>query len=100
VADEPPPDLVDALAKVFRDSDGDLALVSTALIENDRAWSTPATKIRNPSEFVLAAKRAIGNMPNDPGQILGVVTRSECPCGSRWAERLRDAALSGPRRSR
>jgi len=37
-------DLVDALAKVFRDSDGDLALVSTALIENDRAWSTPRPK--------------------------------------------------------
>jgi uncharacterized protein (DUF1800 family) len=79
VADEPPPDLVDALAKVFRDSDGDLALVSAALIENDRAWSTPATKIRNPSEFVLAAKRAIGNVPNDPGQILGVVNALGMP---------------------
>ena len=52
VADAPPPDLVDALAKAFRDSDGDLAVVTAALVTHDRAWSAPPTKIRDPNEFV------------------------------------------------
>ena len=79
VADAPPPDLVDALAKAFRDSDGDLAVVTAALVTHDRAWSAPPTKIRDPNEFVIAAMRATAFTPNDPGQILGVMNSLGMP---------------------
>ncbi len=79
VADDPPADLVDALAKVFRETDGDLGAVSAALISHDRAWSAPATKIRTPSEFVIAAMRATDFTPSEAGQVLGLVNALGMP---------------------
>ncbi len=79
VADDPPADLVDALAKVFRDTNGDLGAVSAALISHDRAWSAPATKIRTPSEFVIAAMRATDFTPSEPGQVFGLVNALGMP---------------------
>jgi uncharacterized protein (DUF1800 family) len=70
VADDPPPDLVAALARKFRDSDGDLAIVTFALVMDDRAWHAPATKMRTPMEFIMAAIRATGFLPQEPGPIL------------------------------
>ena len=67
VADDPPADLVDALALKFRDSDGDLAVVASALVADDRAWRAKPTKMRNPLEFVVGAARATGFAPPDPG---------------------------------
>jgi uncharacterized protein (DUF1800 family) len=71
VADEPPPRLVDRLAKVFRDTDGDLKAVAIALVDADEAWTTPLAKMRTPEQFLLAAMRAIDRMPEDPGALLG-----------------------------
>ena len=71
VADEPPASLVDRLAKVFRDSDGDLKALSTALIDADEAWSVALAKMRTPEEFLLASMRAIDRVPEDPGAVLG-----------------------------
>jgi uncharacterized protein (DUF1800 family) len=73
IADDPPPDVVEALTKTFLDSDGDLGAVCAALIAHDRAWSAPATKIRTPSEFVAAAMRATGFVPGEPGEVLGLL---------------------------
>ncbi|MDE2466193.1 MAG: DUF1800 family protein [Alphaproteobacteria bacterium] len=70
VADAPPPDLVQALSRKFRDTDGDLMEVSLALIQDERAWRAPATKIRTPAEFLLAAARAMDFLPDEPGPIL------------------------------
>ena len=70
VADDPPADLVQALAKKFLDSDGDLAQVAWALVSDDRAWDPRSSKLRTPLEFVLAAARATGFQPNDPGLYL------------------------------
>ncbi len=69
VADEPPASMVARLAKVFRDSDGDLQAVSRAVLDSPEAWSAPSTKMRTPQEFLLAAARALGRKP-DVGQIL------------------------------
>ena len=71
VADEPPPSLVDRLAKVFRETDGDLKAVAIALVDSDEAWATPLAKMRTPEQFLLAALRAIDRMPEDPGALLG-----------------------------
>jgi len=70
VADDPPADLVDALAVKFRDSDGDLAVVVSALVADDRAWRAKPTKIRSPLEFVVGAARASDYVPSDPGLYL------------------------------
>jgi uncharacterized protein (DUF1800 family) len=70
VADDPPSDLIETLARRFLDSDGDLAVVSSTLVSDDRAWSAKPTKIRTPLEFVLAAARVTSFQPNDPNLYL------------------------------
>ncbi|ESQ86374.1 hypothetical protein AEAC466_04010 [Asticcacaulis sp. AC466] len=60
VADDPPPALVDRLSRTFLDSDGDLAAVSTTLIEAPEAWTPRLTKMRSPLEYIAAALRATG----------------------------------------
>ncbi|MCX7341017.1 MAG: DUF1800 family protein [Hyphomicrobiales bacterium] len=69
VADDPPASMVARLAKVFRDSDGNLQAVSRAVLDSPEAWSAPSAKMRTPQEFLLAAARALGRKP-DVGQIL------------------------------
>ena len=73
VADDPPPPLVARIAKVFADTDGDLAAVSLALIQEDDAWRPPLTKMRTPAEFLLAITRATGFVPPQPQPILGAL---------------------------
>ncbi len=70
VADDPPASLVAKLAKVFRDTDGDLSALSLALIDAPEAWQPHAVKMRSPQEFLLAAARAFNRKPEVP-QIMG-----------------------------
>jgi uncharacterized protein (DUF1800 family) len=79
VADDPPESLVARLAKEFHDTDGDLKRVATALVDSDEAWTTPAAKMRTPSEFMMAALRAIDRMPDDPSAILGPLAAMGMP---------------------
>jgi uncharacterized protein (DUF1800 family) len=60
VADEPPSTLVARLAKLFRDSDGDLRALALAVVDTDEAWATPLTKVKSPNEFIVSALRATG----------------------------------------
>src|SRR5262249_20731458 len=46
VADEPPPALVDRLARRFRDTQGDLKEVSKALVSAPEAWDAPRSKLK------------------------------------------------------
>ncbi len=73
IADAPNAALVQRLAKVFADSDGDLRQVSTALASDDAAWRAPLTKIRNPWELAIAAQRAFARAPDQPGPVLNVL---------------------------
>ncbi len=70
IADNPPADLVETLTRKFVDSDGDLAVVASTLISDDRAWSAKPTKIRTPLEFVIAAARVTGFQPKDANPYL------------------------------
>ena len=70
LADDPPPALARELADAFSRSQGDLAVVSRTLLTSQAAWNAPATKIRTPQEFLIAAFRALGRKP-DFGQIAG-----------------------------
>jgi uncharacterized protein (DUF1800 family) len=73
VADDPPPALVARLANTFRTTDGDLTALALALIDSPEAWLTERTKMRSPTEFLFAAGRIVGRMPDDPGQFLGAL---------------------------
>jgi uncharacterized protein (DUF1800 family) len=64
VADEPPPALVDRLAKTFLDSDGDLKQVATALVSAPEAWAAEPGKLKRPGEWIVALLRATGVPPN------------------------------------
>ncbi len=66
----PPQPLVDRLTKVFRDTDGDLAEVSKALVSHDDAWKGDLAKVRSPYEYLAAIARFAGP-PRDFGQVLG-----------------------------
>jgi uncharacterized protein (DUF1800 family) len=73
VADDPPPALVANLATAFRSTDGDLKALALALLDAPEAWSAPCTKMRSPLEFLYAAGRLVGRMPEDPVPFLGAL---------------------------
>ena len=59
MADTPPESAVDALAKTFQDSDGDLGAVCRAVIRLDVAWDSTGSKIKTPHELVIATLRVL-----------------------------------------
>jgi uncharacterized protein (DUF1800 family) len=73
VADDPPPALIERLARRFAETDGDLHAVTLALLDADEAWAAPLTKMRSPYEYLIAATRLLGPVPTDPGAILGAL---------------------------
>jgi uncharacterized protein (DUF1800 family) len=60
VSDAPSPAAIDRIARVFRDTGGDLRAVSTALIDLPEAWTEDARKFRTPQDWLVAVLRAVG----------------------------------------
>lgn len=60
VSDNPPPSLVNRMAKTFRKSDGDLRKVMETMIYSGEFWSAAAyrAKVKSPFEMVVSAVRA------------------------------------------
>ncbi|MGH7477189.1 MAG: DUF1800 domain-containing protein, partial [Longimicrobiales bacterium] len=58
VADEPPAAAVDTLARVFRQTGGDLAEVTRALVALPDAWQPSRRKFRTPQDWLIAVLRA------------------------------------------
>jgi uncharacterized protein (DUF1800 family) len=71
VADQPPQPLVDKLAKVFRDTDGDLKEIAKALVVAPEALDAPRSKLKRPSEWIMAATRATATRAPDAGYVIG-----------------------------
>ena len=65
VADEPPPALVERLAKRFLATQGDLKEVTKALVAAPEAWEAPRAKLKRPGEWVVGMLRATGVTPPD-----------------------------------
>jgi uncharacterized protein (DUF1800 family) len=59
IADAPPASAVDAVARAFMDSDGDLRATMRALIAHPAAWSRDHRKFRTPQDWLIAALRAL-----------------------------------------
>jgi uncharacterized protein (DUF1800 family) len=70
VADEPPPGLVDRLAKRFLATQGDLKEVGKALVAAPESWEAPRAKLKRPGEWVVAALRAVGVTPAEIGPVM------------------------------
>lgn len=68
-ADEPPPALVERLARCFLDTEGDLKEMAKALVAAPECWDLPLTKLKRPSEWILAGLRATG-VGADPRRLL------------------------------
>jgi len=62
VADDPPPALVERMAKTFRESDGDIRAVLTTLFTSREFFSQGAyrAKVKTPFEMIVSAVRATG----------------------------------------
>lgn len=60
VSDDPPEELVAALALIWEQTKGDLRAVSTALAQHPAAYDPTFVKARQPFEFVVASLRALG----------------------------------------
>jgi uncharacterized protein (DUF1800 family) len=60
IADEPPPALIDRLTFRFFETEGDLKEVAKALVTAPEAWAAERAKIKRPSEWVVATRRAAG----------------------------------------
>ena len=57
VADEPPPSLVEAMARTFQHSDGDIAAVLRTLFESREFDASLGTKFKDPMHFVVSSVR-------------------------------------------
>jgi uncharacterized protein (DUF1800 family) len=63
IADQPPSDAVERIAQSFRDSGGNLARVTQAVVAEDAVWRTPFAKLRTPTDMLIAACRVAGFTP-------------------------------------
>ena len=62
VSDDPPPALVDRMAKTFLKKDGDIREVLKTMLRSPEFWAPDAyrAKVKTPLEFVVSAVRASG----------------------------------------
>ncbi|WP_244475867.1 DUF1800 domain-containing protein [Methylobacterium sp. Leaf93] len=82
--------LQNSLAKVFRESDGDLKAVTAALVQSDEAWTAAPVKLRPPIEFLAATARMIGRVPLRPSPVASLLAMGQpflaAPSPKGWAE--------------
>jgi uncharacterized protein (DUF1800 family) len=71
IADTPPPELVERMATVFRDTSGDLKEVAKTMVTSPEAWAVPPGKLKRPSEWVVGIVRAAGITQVDPKRFTG-----------------------------
>ena len=69
VSDSPPASAVDRLARIFRESEGDLRAVSGALVDLPEAWNPDARKFRTPQDWLVAVLRAFGRQEVDEREV-------------------------------
>ena len=60
VADDPPPALIERMAKTFHDSDGDIRAVMSTMLDSKEFFSQGAfrAKVKTPLELIVSAARA------------------------------------------
>jgi uncharacterized protein (DUF1800 family) len=71
INDNPPPEAIREVEGALNRNRGELAAAYRALIALPQAWDPPLTKVRTPTDYVLAAARAVGFDRPDP--VLGAM---------------------------
>jgi uncharacterized protein (DUF1800 family) len=81
VADDPPPALVDRMAKTFLKKKGDIREVLTVLFRSPEFWDdgTYRDKVKTPLELVASAVRATGAEVEDAQPLVGQLNRMGMP---------------------
>ncbi|MDY7006740.1 MAG: DUF1800 domain-containing protein [Cyanobacteriota bacterium] len=81
VLDQPPESLVQTLAQVFLESEGDISEVLKTLFNSSEFWQveTHHSKFKNPYRFVASAMRAIGNEVDNFRPINGILDQLGMP---------------------
>lgn len=96
VADDPPPALVQAVARRHRDTDGDLLQVADALFGHELAWAAHRPgKVRRPEELMLSAHRLLQLPMGQPERSLAALTTmgqavGRAPSPQGWPDRHDD----------
>src|SRR6267143_389063 len=77
VSDDPPPALVERMARTFQSSDGDIRAVLKTMIWSPDFWSRESyrAKIKTPFELVISAVRALGTDVDTPMPLVQWVGR-------------------------
>lgn len=81
VADDPPKVAVDALARTFTETEGDLHAVSMSLIALPQIWAEPQAKVKTPNDLVISACRSFGitDAPNGGTMLVGLKQMDQVP---------------------
>src|SRR6202050_4810476 len=76
VSDDPPPALVERMARAFRDSDGDIRVVLHTLFASPEFFSQGAyrAKVKTPFEMIVSAVRATGAQVDNAGPLVKQLT--------------------------
>ena len=77
VSDEPPKSLIDAMAKTFLKTDGDLRAVLETMFHSPEFWAPEAyrARVKTPFEFVVSSLRATQADIVDPQPLLGTLNK-------------------------
>jgi len=81
VADDPPPALVDRMAKTFLASDGDIKAVLRTLVSSPEFNSKKyfRNKVKTPMEFLASAYRTTLTDPSNPGALVNTIKSMGMP---------------------
>jgi uncharacterized protein (DUF1800 family) len=81
VADDPPPALVDSMAKTFLASDGDIKAVLRTLVASPEFNSRKyfRNKVKTPMEFLASAYRTTMTDPSNPGALVNTIKNMGMP---------------------
>jgi uncharacterized protein (DUF1800 family) len=59
ISDQPPSEMISAMADVWKRADGDLTAVYGAMLDHPAAWRDEGSKARQPFDFVVAGLRSL-----------------------------------------
>jgi len=81
VSDDPPPALVDAMAKTFLKTDGDLREVMRTMFKSPQFWAPDAyrARVKTPLEFVTSSLRATQADVSDPLPLMQTLNKMGQP---------------------
>src|SRR5271165_6899237 len=81
VSDDPPKSLIDAMAKTFLKTDGDIRAVLETMFRSPEFWAPEAyrARVKTPFEFVVSSLRATQADVIDPQPLLGMLNKMGMP---------------------